>query len=129
MLGGLAVGLIALIVIIILAFIIALYIYSSLAWMTIGKKSKYKKAWLAWIPVANISMKLQMGRFSWAWVFLILIPILGWLALFVLVIIATWRIFEKLHYPGWIALAPIIPYAGPVLYLISIGIVAWYKNK
>lgn len=126
---GLTFGLFASIIITLLAFIIAIYIYSALAWMTIAKKSRYKKAWLAWIPIADISMKLQMGGFHWAWVFLILIPIFGWIALLVLVIIATWRIFEKLKYPGWLALAPIIPYAGPMLYLISIGIVAWYKEK
>jgi len=90
---------------------------------------KYKKSWLAWIPIANISMMLQLGDFHWAWVFLILIPILGWIALFVLVIIATWRIFEDLDYPGWLSLAPIIPQVGGIAHLVIIGIVAWYKKR
>lgn len=67
---------------------IALYIYNSLAWMTIGKKLRYKYPWLAWIPIVNGAMILQMGGFHWAWIFLILIPILGWLALGVLAIIS-----------------------------------------
>lgn len=111
----------------------ALYIYTSLAWMTIGKKLKYKRAWLAWIPIANIAMILQMGGFSWLWLLLIVIPILGWLALGVFVLIATWRIFEKRKYSGWLALIPLlglIPKVGmfaSVAFLIVLGMVAWRK--
>ena len=116
---------------IILAIIIGLvfYVYHSLAWYTIAKKLKYNNAWLAWVPIINIVLILQLGGFHWAWIFLILIPILGWIALFVLGIIATWRIFEKRKYPGWFSLAPIIPQVGGILYLIAIGFVAWSKKK
>jgi len=122
-------AIIALGIAIIILFLIALYVYTSLAWWTIAKKLKYKKAWLAWIPIANLAMMLQIGGFHWAWVFLILIPILGWIALFVLIIIATWRIFEKRKYPGWFSLSMIIPKVGGILYLIAIGVVAWGKKK
>jgi hypothetical protein len=115
--------------------VLATYVYSSFAWMTIAKKLKYKKAWLAWIPIANISMLLQLGKFHWAWVFLILIPILGWIALLVLIIIATWRVFEKRKYPGWLSLiiplGMIIPRVDGIAiigYFIIIGFVAW-KNQ
>ena len=109
--------------------IAALYVYSSMAWMTIAKKLKYKRAWLAWIPIANIAMMLQLGSFHWAWIFLVLIPILGWIPLFVLMIISTWRIFEKRKYPGWFSLSLIIPQIGSILYLIAIGFVAWADKK
>jgi|TARA_Y100000310_G_C20441798_1_gene696484 hypothetical protein len=109
--------------------IAALYVYSSMAWMTIAKKLKYKRAWLAWIPIANLAMMLQLGRFHWAWVFLVLIPLFGWVALGVLVIISTWRIFEKRKYPGWFALSIIIPSIGGTLYLIIIGFVAWKDRR
>ena len=114
----------------ILAFIIGLafYIYFALAWSTIAGKLKYKKSWLAWIPIANISMILQLGGFHWAWVFLILIPVVGWIALLVLGVIATWRIFERRHYPGWFSISLVIPKVGIILYLVAIGFVAW-KNK
>jgi hypothetical protein len=115
-------------ILILLLIFLAFYIYFAMAWMTIAKKLKYKKAWLAWIPFANISMILRLGGFHWAWVFLILIPYLGWLALTVLCIIATWRIFEKRNYPGWFSLSMIIPQVGFILYLIAIGFVAW-KDK
>ena len=107
---------------------IAIYAYTALAWMTIAKKLKHKYAWLAWIPLANIALILQLGGFHWAWVFLLLIPILGWLAIAVLMIIATWKIFEKRKYPGWFSLSMIIPEVGGILYLVAIGFVAW-KDK
>jgi hypothetical protein len=108
---------------------IALYVYTAFAWMTIAQKLKHKYAWLAWIPFANISLILQLGGFHWALVFLILIPILGWIAILVLVIIATWKIFEKRNYPGWFSLSMIIPKVGGILYLIAIGLVAWKDKK
>lgn len=103
---------------------IGLYVYVALAWSAIAKKLKSKHYWLAWIPIANISLLLSLGGFHWAWVFLILIPIFGWLALFVLTIIATWKIFEKMKYPGWLSLAILIPRVGFIIYLIAIGFVA-----
>jgi|TARA_Y100000310_G_scaffold256634_1_gene264470 hypothetical protein len=34
------------------------------------------------IPFANSAMRLQLGKkFHWAWVFLYLIPIIGWIAI------------------------------------------------
>jgi len=131
--GGLAGGVIggtivALGIIFIVLIGLALYIYTSLAWYTISKKQKYKYPWLAWIPIANIILILQIGSFHWAWILLILIPILGWIALFIIVIIAKWRIFEKGRYPGWFSLAAIIPKVGGLLNLIAIGFLAWGKG-
>lgn len=114
--------------------IIALYVYNALSWYSIGKKLKYKYPWIAWIPVANISMMLQLGGFHWAWVFLILIPIAGWIALAIMTIIATWRIFEKRNYPGWLSLVillTMIPFVGNIAgiaYLVILGLVAWRDN-
>jgi hypothetical protein len=127
--GGILGGLIIVGIIVALILLIAVYIYYSLAWYTIAKKLKYKKPWLAWIPIINFGMFLQLGNFSWIWALLIFIPILGWIALFVLLIIARWRIFEKRKYPGWFSLAIIIPEVGIILYLISIGVLAWGKKK
>ncbi|MCA9485308.1 MAG: hypothetical protein KC506_00515 [Nanoarchaeota archaeon] len=110
-------------------FVIALYVYTSYTWMIIARKLKYKREWLAWIPVASWAMMLQLGGFHWAWIFLVLIPILGWITLLVLLIIATWRIFEKRSYPGWLSLSMIIPKIGGILYLIIIGFVAYRDNR
>jgi len=112
-----------------LVFLVALYVYTSFAWYAIAKKYKYKNAWIAWIPIVRIAMILEFGGFNWAWVFLILIPIVGWFALFVLIVISSWKIFEKFKYPGWFSLSLIIPKVGGLLYLIAIGLVAWGKKK
>ena len=127
--GGIFGFLIALSITIILIFIASIYVYIALAWVTIAKKLKHPRAWLAWIPFANISLMLQLGGFHWAWMFLVLIPIFGWIALFALVIIATWFVFEKRNYPGWFALSLIIPQAGLILYLLAIGFVAWEDKR
>ena len=116
-----------------LVLMLAVYVYFAWALMVIAKKLKYKRAWLAWIPFANIAMVLQLGGFHWAWVFLVLIPFAGWLAVYVLWLIATWRIFEKRKYPGWLSLVPIltmVPYLSmlaSIAYLIIIGFVAWKR--
>jgi hypothetical protein len=108
---------------------LAFYVYFAVAWMTIARKLKHKYPWLAWIPFANVALILQLGGFHWAWVFLMLIPVLGWLALTVICIIATWKIFEKRKYPGWFSLSLVIPQVGGILYLIAIGFVAWKDKK
>jgi hypothetical protein len=125
----LGLGIFAALGLLVFLIIIGFYVYFAMAWMTIAKKLKYKKAWLAWIPFANVSMILQLGGFCWAWIFLFLIPVAGWIALLVLMIIATWRIFEKRKYPGWFSLSMIIPKLGGILYLIAIGFVAWADRK
>jgi hypothetical protein len=126
LIGGAAIGAIATIIIILFAtMLLGLYIYFALAWTAIARKLKYKKAWLAWIPFANVGMILQLGGFHWALAFLFLVPILGWIALFILSIIATWNIFEKRRYPGWLSLTQF----APAIYLVVIGFVAWYEQK
>src|SRR3989344_263683 len=126
-LGALIIGAIVLFIII----IIAVWIYTSLVWQTIGKKLRHKNPWLAWIPFARTALVLKLGKFHWAWAFLWLIPIVGWAILAVLCIIARWRIFEIRNYPGWMALIPlagIIPFLGGlagIASLIILGFVAW----
>src|SRR3989344_160436 len=127
--GGAISGLVALGILIATIIILGIYIYFAFAWKTIADKLRYKRSWLAWIPFANLAMILQIGKFHWAWIFLILIPILGWITLLVLLIIAQWRIFERRKYPGWFSLSTVIPQIGGVLYLIVIGLVAWQDRK
>jgi len=114
----------------ILAFLIliAVYLYFAYSWVTISRKLKHKNPNLAWIPFVNLAMMLQFGGFHWAWIFLALIPILGWIALLVLLVISTWRIFDRRGYPGWFSLSLVIPKIGLVLYLVAIGFVA-FKDK
>ncbi len=109
---------------------IALYVYYAFVWMTIAKKLKYKKAWLAWIPVANLFLIPILAKKDWVWGFMFLVPIANVVFFF----IWTWNIFETRKYPGWLALVPllgIIPMFGAiasVAYLVILGLVAWKDN-
>jgi hypothetical protein len=130
-LGAMIGAMVGVVLIFALFVLVAVYVYFSFAWMTIGKKLKYKRPWLAWIPFANFSMILQIGGFGWGWVFLLLIPVLGWIAFAVLMIISHWRIYEKRKYPGWLSLIPLagsVPFIGwltGIASLIILGLVAW----
>ena len=132
-----AAGLFALIAAFLLIFIIiglALYIYTSLAWMTIAKKTKTHPTWFAWIPIASMYQRSQIAKMHW-WPLLPIIagilPIIGpfaSLALFVFMITWTWKSFERVGKPGWWSLFILIPIFGWITYLILLGTVAWGKK-
>ena len=111
--------------------LIAIYVYHSWTWMIIAKRQKHRYPWLSWIPFASSAMRLQLGKFHWALVFLWLIPIAGWIAMVVLLTIAHWRIFKGEGYPNWLSLFyPLmflgrVSYIGSIGYLITIGFLAW----
>lgn len=134
--GAIAGAVIGTIVLIVLTFVLIYWVYTGLAWSIIAKKLKYKNNFLAWIPFARTAMILELGGFNWAFAFLWLIPIFGWIALGVLSVIATWRIFEKRNYPGWFALIFILSFIGngigelaSIGYLVILGFVAWKDQK
>lgn len=109
--------------------IIALYVYWGFAWMTIAKKLKYDKPWLAWIPVANLFLIPILAKKNWAWGFFILLPpVYGGLMIWWL-----WIIYQRRNYPGPLALInigsliPLGPISGAatIANLVVIGLVAW----
>lgn len=130
--GGLIAGLIiaaVVVFIITLLFFTAIYIYTSWAMYTISKKLKYKKAWLAWIPVANLFLLPILAKWKWGYGFLLLIPV----ANLVFAIIWTWEIYKRRGYSGALAIVkafyvvpPLIP-AVLIADMIILGIVAWEK--
>lgn len=104
-------------------FMLVLYIYTAWAWMSTAKKLKYKKAWLAWIPIANLFLIPILAKKKWTWGFMFLVPI----ANIVFWFIWTWKIFERRKLYGFYSLVLLIPGVGPLLYLISLGFLAWRK--
>ena len=123
--GGMMGALLAMGIIFFVFFTVATYAYIAFAWMTIAKRMKCKKYWLAWIPIANFFLFPILLKKKWTWGFMIFVPI----ANIVFFIIWTWKIFELRKYPGWLSLSIIIPQVGSILYLIAIGFVAWKDKK
>lgn len=111
-----------------------IYIYTSVAWMFIAQKLKYDKFWLAFIPFARYALLPILAKKrekAWPWVFILLIPIVG----FVFMIIWKWKIFERRKYPGGLSLIQlglIVPFFNiffGAAYLVLIGLVAWLDQK
>ncbi len=143
-LGVLAGALIALGILVIIALVSLIYIYKSLAFMYIGKNAKDSLAPLAWIPyVGNTIIAYRAsGMHWWPWIFIGIYLLIMWPMMFfdslifstiailsglvyaVFFIIWLWKLFEKVNWPGWLALLYIIP----VVDLVVIGIVAWKKS-
>lgn len=110
---------------------VAYWIYTSFTWMEISRKLKQKNPGLMWIPFVRTARIFQLGGFHWAYIFLLLIPLLGWIAVFIISIISEWRIFEERKYPGALALIPIgqfipiLSWLVNIAWLIVLGFVAW----
>lgn len=117
--------------------IIFMYIYSSLAFMSIGKKAGLKSPGVAWInPI--ISIFEASGMHWWPWPILVLGSLIGVSLIFLfptqgsvillvlfavfsmMTIIWQWKMFKAISKPGWWALvAPVIAILGIILLFIS----------
>ena len=107
-------------------FFIAIYIYGALALMAIAKKTKTANAWLAWIPLANVYLIIQIAGQEWWQIFallLYLIPVIGGIAFLAVTAFWFWKISEEVKKPGWLGILMIIPGVN----LVVLGILAWSK--
>ncbi len=104
-----------------LALSLGLYVYSSLAMMTIAKRLDQPNGWFAWIPILNVILLFKMGDMN-PWLLLIaLIPGLGAFVVGIISIIALMNICEKRGYEKLLGLLALVPLAN----LILLGILAW----
>ena len=116
---------------VIFVIIVAIYVYTSFAFMKIAQKKKLASPGIAWIPgVGPALIASKIAKMPW-WPILLLIgafiPFIGILfsiAFQVFFIIWNWKMFESFRKPGWWAIFILI---FPV-YLVFLGIVAWGKN-
>lgn len=129
-------GLIAGLVILAVIIGIAVYIYQSFAYMSIGKKAKVKNPGLAWIPfIGPIIIAYETSdRHWWPWLLLIglVIPIVNILAaiLFaVFVLVWKWDMLEEINRPGWWILISLIPVVGMIAWWILLGVAAWGEKR
>lgn len=96
---------------------VGLYVYMALALQTIATKTNTENPWLAWIPVVNLVLLLNIAKKPIWWFILFLIPLVG-----VVVAIIVWMgVAEARGKPNWWGVLLIIPLVG----LIVPGYLAW----
>jgi hypothetical protein len=96
---------------------LALYVYTALALMTIAKKTNTPNGWLAWIPIANVFLMLNIAKKPLWWFILCLIPLVN----IVIFIIVWMAIAEARGKPSWWGILMIVPFVN----LIVPGYLAW----
>ena len=100
-----------------LVFFVAVYVYMALALQTIANKTKTENSWLAWIPIANLILMLNIAKKPMWWIVLFLIPIVN-----IVIAIMVWMaVAEARGKPSWWGILTIIPVAN----LIVPGVLAW----
>jgi len=109
---------------------ILVYVFSSLAFMAIGKKANLNSPGLAWIPgLGPILIPFLASKMHrWPWLLLIggLIPLIGIIPMIVFsvyTIIWHWKMFEAINKPGWWAILLFVP----LVNIIIICMAAWGK--
>jgi uncharacterized protein DUF5684 len=93
------------------------YIYVSLALQTIATKTSTANAWMAWIPIVNIFLMLNIAQKPLWWFILFLIPLVN----IVMAILVWMAIAERRGKPSWWGIMLIVP----VMNLIMPGYLAW----
>lgn len=96
---------------------LAVYVYYSLALQTIAKKTNTENAWLAWIPIINIILMLNIAQKPLWWIILCLIPLVN----IVIMIIVWMAIAEARNKPSWWGILLIVP----LVNIIVPGYLAW----
>ena|SRR5882724_7525749 len=100
-----------------LVFAAAFYIYLALALQTIATKTNTENPWMAWIPIVNIILILNIAKKPIWWFILFFIPLVG----LVMAIVVWMGVAEARNKPSWWGILLIVPIVG----LIVPGYLAW----
>lgn len=100
-----------------LLFGLAVYIYFALALQTIATKTNTENSWLAWIPIANIVLMLNVAKKPLWWILLFLVPLVN----IVMAVIVWMAVAEARNKPNWWGILTIVPFVN----LIVPGYLAW----
>jgi hypothetical protein len=96
---------------------LGLYVYVALALQTIAKKTNTANAWMAWIPVVNIVLMLNVAQKPIWWIVLCLIPLVN-----IVIFIIVWMAIAKArNKPDWWGILMIVPFVN----LVVPGYLAW----
>ena len=115
--SGAAIAAMGVLMLVMFVFAAAFYVYFALALQTIAKKTNTENGWLAWIPIANIILMLNIAKKPIWWIVLCLIPLVN----IVIIIIVWMAIAEARNKPSWWGILWIVP----LVNLIVPGYLAW----
>jgi Ca2+/Na+ antiporter len=101
----------------ILVVVLVTYIYMAICLQTIAKKTNTPDGWLAWIPIANCVLMLNIAHKPVWWIVLMLIPLVN----IVIWIIVWMEIAKARGKPEWWGILTIVP----VLNLVAPGYLAF----
>jgi hypothetical protein len=105
------------VIMIIVVFGLAAYVYMALALQTIATKTSTPNGWLAWIPIANIFLMLSVAKKPMWWFLLFLIPLVN-----IVIAVMVWMaVAEARHKPNWWGILTIVPGVN----LVVPGYLAW----
>jgi hypothetical protein len=93
------------------------YVYHALALQTIATKTNTENGWLAWIPIANLILMLNIAKKPIWWIILFFILLVG----FVMIVLVWMGIAEARNKPNWWGILIIVPVAN----IIVPGYLAW----
>ncbi len=100
-----------------LLFGLAMYLYIALAVKTIAEKTNTENPWLAWIPIANFVLLLNIAKKPIWWIVLLLIPLVN-----LIIIVMIWMaVAEARSKPGWWGVLMLVP---GVSFIVP-GYLAW----
>jgi hypothetical protein len=102
---------------VVLVFGVAAYIYMALALQTIAVKTNTANPWLAWVPIANAILMLQIAKKPLWWIILFAIPIVN-----IVIVIMVWMgVAEARQKPNWWGILAIVP----LVNMVVPGYLAW----
>lgn len=96
-----------------LIIVIVIYIFGAYCLQRIATKTNTPNGWLAYIPLINAFLVIQIAEKPLWWFVLFLIPLVN------IIVLATiwWKIAERLNKPGWTGLLIFVP----IVNLIVLG--------
>jgi len=94
-----------------LAFFVAIYAFFAICIQTLAKKTETENAWMAWVPVLNMVLLLNVaGKPTW-WIVLFFIPIVN----FVMAIMVMMSVAERVEKPSWVGALVVVPFFGTLV--------------
>jgi hypothetical protein len=96
------------------------YIYLAVCLQVLAKKTDTANGWMAWVPIANIFLMIEIAKKPLWWFILILIPIVN----IVIGVILWMAIAERRGKESWLGILIIVPAVG----IVIPGYLAFFDN-